>query len=77
MGKYQHGIHFMDGAIKKFIVWETNLSSTYRAGQNIKVLILTSIDRIRETAGSMEENWLSCQAEISSSGCYFLVMTDN
>lgn len=77
MGKYQHGIHYMDGAIKKFTVWETDLNSTYRAGQSINALIPTLIDRIWETAGSMEESWFSCQAEISSSGRYFLVMTDN
>lgn len=32
-------------------------------------------DRLREAARSMEKNWLSCQAGISSSGCCFLVMT--
>jgi len=36
-------------------------------------MILT--DKMREEARSMEEDWLSCQAGISLSGCSFLNIT--
>lgn len=41
----------------------------------MKVSILALIDRMREAAGSMDEICLLCQAGISSSGYYFLVIT--
>lgn len=48
---------------------------TYGIDRNVKVLMLTLTDKMREAAGRMEENSLSCQAGISSSGCSFLNTT--